>query len=198
MTPSLFSVPSALSEQGQPSSGPGPTAALCPESSSQPRIFVLIREKWGSWGVLVAPLPPLSFLLTPHLKVKVQARFSAHPWGFMSVELKGTKEWCVGPKPVLQGAVILHQRLAWRVSFCHPGSPWRWQRGQRQPRRRAAFSGATLPTYFCWWPRNPSLASVSHWPSPMPTIKQKQVGERGTNHDHDFLAFTCEENGNGL
>lgn len=55
MMPSLFSVPLAPSEQGQPPSGPGPTAALCPGSSSQHRIFLLIRERWGSWGVLVAP-----------------------------------------------------------------------------------------------------------------------------------------------
>ena len=155
-------------------------------SGPLPRIFVsahVCSSGRGEHPGACAPCPTSSSVLSADTTLQGESPGmlpSTTLRLYVCLSLKEQKNAVVGPKLAPEDAVISQPQLTWRVSLCHLLSPWDWQRGQRQPKRWAAFSGATLPTYFCWQPPNPASASVSHWPSPKPKIKQKQVGERGT------------------
>lgn len=157
---------------------------------SAEKLRVLGRDSWPTSSSLLVSLSPAD-----HTSRWKPRHASQHILQILCLsELKGQNYDVAGPKLAFQDAVILQQKLTPRVSYCFHQPLWDLQRRGRQL-RPAAFSGAAPPTYFCWQPLNPALAWVSHWPSPMPKIKQqKGGGERNQSYWHDISAFTY---GNG-
>lgn len=160
MTPS-FSVPLARVSR--------PSPQVLTHSCPLPRFFVSAQNLCssgkgeGPGGVLVAPTSSSVLFAdttlqgeSPGMRLSTSLRF------YVCLSLKEQKNGVRDRSRLSRAQAILQQRLAWRVSFCHPWSPWRWQRGGGSRWRRAAFSGATLPTYFCWWPRNLSIGFQFH------------------------------------